>query len=127
MTEENIKEMLNGIINNGEKWECRCLKQECCSDCDYSCVKNKIWQSYKLGNAIHDDWEYRKVETWLEKTFPLGLIVGDLHMEGEKERKGATEVCKKILEKVRSIGNRLDSIVFKDIEDIIKDLGVKID
>lgn len=176
MTEEQIKEMYLEIINNSEKWECRCQKQECCSDCAFSCIENKIWQPYKLGEGIHEDWEYRKVEkwyvvketnqtfnicpyekakqynpihfegtkeecekwieehtkkTWLEERFPLGLIVDDLHMEGEKERLGATEVCKKILEEVRN--NCFDSwlpVVRDDVgnvlEHLIKELGIEI-
>lgn len=55
MTDEHIKEMLNGIINNDEKWEYTHIDR----NGDYT-----PWKPYKLGDEIHDDWEYRKVETW---------------------------------------------------------------
>lgn len=179
MTEEQKKEMLNGIINNGEKWEGRCTKKLFCfNNYNTPCEDNHKWQPYKLGDEIHDDWEYRKVETWyvfknvnfqyetlknkvgrnidklvfegtkeecekwieehtkktwLEETFPLGLIVGDLHMEGEKERKGATEVCKKILEEVkckiaekRKLGFTFVNIDAKELKEIIKELGIEV-
>lgn len=64
MTEEQIKEMLNGIINNGEEWEGR---PKYANDCDHWCslcyISGKcLWQPYKLGDEIHDNWEYRKKE-----------------------------------------------------------------
>ena len=54
MREEQIKSMLNGIINNGEKWEYRWCTADGWSN----------WKEYKLGDRIFDDYEYRKVETW---------------------------------------------------------------
>lgn len=59
MTEEQIKEMLNGIINNGEKWEGRKKTGYDPIDELYTYTE---WQPYKLGDEIHDDYEYRKVE-----------------------------------------------------------------
>lgn len=55
MTDEQIKKMLNGIINNDEKWEYTHIDR----NGDYT-----PWKPYKLGNEIHDNWEYRKVEKW---------------------------------------------------------------
>lgn len=55
MTEKQIKEMLSGIINNGEKWEYTHIDR----NGDYT-----PWKLYKLGEAIYENWEYRKVEKW---------------------------------------------------------------
>lgn len=54
MTEEQIKEMLNGIINNDEKWEYRWCTADGWSS----------WKDYKLGYEIYDNYEYRKVDVW---------------------------------------------------------------
>lgn len=90
MTEEQIKEMLNGIINNGEKWEYRWCTADGWSN----------WKDYKLGYEIFDDYEYRKVETW--------YVYGEMGLEpfiskedrnsGTKLFKGTKEDCEKWIE-----------------------------
>lgn len=171
MIEEQIKEMLNGIINNGEKWEGRPKYANVCDQkCSLCHISGKcLWQPYKLGDEIHADWEYRKVETWCvfkckDNIYLRGkkeILENDrieLIFEGTKEecesyikehtkkswleeyikltvtkrhRKNdvvidITEVCKKILEEVKKSNNILGSIVYKDVEDIIKDLGIEL-
>lgn len=123
MTDEQIKEMLNGIINNGEKWECRPIEIE-----DYVDISSDDWQPYKLGDEIHADWEYRKVKTWLEEK--LSFYDQDCeseYNEGGKDgyKAGATEVCKKILEEADNRFNHNTS-VYSILEDIIKDLGIEL-
>lgn len=65
-TEEEIKQMLYGIIVDGEIWEyvvlecpedCKSVHSGCALDCK---IKNK-WQTYKLGEAINPKYAYRKV------------------------------------------------------------------
>lgn len=104
MTEEHIKEMLNGIINNGEKWECRalphcgiCFEEHCQTLCAHK------WQPYKLGDEIHADWEYRKVETWC-----VFKCKDNIYLRGKKEIlendhielifEGTKEECEKWIE-----------------------------
>ena len=124
MTQEQIKGMLNGIINNGEKWECRpIIKANNAFDLEEKQNRyNFKYEPYKLGDEIHADWEYRKVKNWYEdylKLFPKS---------GQKEtcRIVCKEVTKKILEEVKKSNNILGSIVYKDVEDIIKDLGIEL-
>lgn len=118
MTDEQIKEMLNGIINNGEKWECReCNELDTRTDLN----KHKFeWQPYKIGEGIHEDWEYRKVETWLEEYLYSNY--------GENAqyyiRIGAKEVCKKILEEMEN--RALSSVSATTLRNIFKDLGIEL-
>lgn len=62
MTENEIKEMLNGIINNDEKWECR--KEIGYDQIDELYIYSE-WKPYKLGDEIRSDYEYRKVEKYI--------------------------------------------------------------
>ena len=66
-TEEEIKQMLYGIITDDEIWEymilecpedCKSVHSSCAFDCN---IKNK-WQTYKLGEAISPKYAYRKVD-----------------------------------------------------------------
>ena len=66
-TEEEIRQMLYGIIVNGEIWEymvlgcpedCKSVHSGCALDCK---IKNK-WQTYELGEAISPKYAYRKVD-----------------------------------------------------------------
>lgn len=59
MTENEIKEMLLDIINNGAEYECRFE-----GDRGDPPFNNKEWIPYNLGEEIHIDWGYRKVEKW---------------------------------------------------------------
>ena len=54
MTENEIKEMLNDIINNGAEYECRFIAG----------LNPHTWKPYKLGEGINEFYEYRKVEKW---------------------------------------------------------------
>lgn len=65
MTDEQVKSMLKDIINNGSEYECK-PNFECDTDgCDICRYKGYCdWRPYKLGDEIHPDWEYRKVEKW---------------------------------------------------------------
>lgn len=172
MTDEEIKEMLNGIINNGEKWECRpVIKANNAFDLEEKQNRyNFKYEPYKLGEEIHKDWEYRKVEVWcvfqwyksgnyhLQRTEILNDNYDYIIMfEGTKEecekwieyhtnktwldeRKsclsvsfskevingysaGVTEVCKKVLEDIRT-HEGIEQLTKFYIAEIIKDLGV---
>ena len=57
MKEKEIKEMLGGIINNNEKWECRPIKKA-----GYINITGYKWRPFILGDKINDNWEYRKCE-----------------------------------------------------------------
>ena len=91
MTEEQKKEMLNGIINNGEKWECRKVVTTVAFGVDL----HSDWLPYKLGDEIHSNWEYRKVEKWYvvketNQTFTIcsyekAKQYNSIHFEGSKE------------------------------------------
>lgn len=60
MTKLEIENMLLDIINNGAEYECRPIGK--CSHC----VKCRLcdWRDYKLGDKIHDNFEYSKKEKW---------------------------------------------------------------
>lgn len=170
MTEEQIKEMLNGIINNGEKWECiPPFKQEPRG------MSAHCWQPYKLGDEIHNDYEYRKIKTWFvyghvnnfkltsefdttlniwhkgskeecekwieentkKKTWLEEYLIQNLLNKNsiayEETRYGITNVCKKILEKVRGkiaekqkLGFSFSNIDSEELKEIIKELGVEL-
>lgn len=60
MTENEIKIMLNGIINNNEVWEYRCSSKNECSTCMIGKCTIKNWKPYRLGYAINPNFEYRK-------------------------------------------------------------------
>lgn len=55
MTENEIKEMLKDIIDNGAEYEYTCKD----SNGDYC-----LYRKYKLGMEIYSYYEFRKVEKW---------------------------------------------------------------
>lgn len=57
MTEKEKRNMLQSVIN-GDEWECR---ENMTSEFDEPSYTD--WKPYKLGEAIHDDWQYRKALT----------------------------------------------------------------
>lgn len=124
MTDKQIKEMLNGIINNGEEWECRPIEIE-----DYVDISSDDWQPYKLGDEIHADWKYRKVElkkkSWLKERYPTEHEDIQTVSKHLAFREVAKEVCKKILEEAGNWFNHSTS-VYSILEDIIKDLGIEL-
>lgn len=72
MIEDKIKEMLKDIIDNGTEYECRdtsCIMslsnitKDICNKCKM-CQGERLWKPYKLGEAIHENFEYRKKEKW---------------------------------------------------------------
>lgn len=73
MTETKMGEMIADIINNDARYEVKKCNRECnVSDDDLYCdCGNKKWVPYKLGDEIHLDWEYRKVEC--KKQLPDGV------------------------------------------------------
>lgn len=124
MTEEKIKEMLNGIINNGEKWEYRWCTADGWSN----------WKEYKLGYEIYDGYEYRKVEknkTWLEESMELQGYISfppgcpDYEKKKICFKKGAKEVCKKILEEVDKEHGLCSASYYLKL--IIKGLGIELE
>lgn len=60
MKEEEIKNMLSDIINNNAEYE---GKPAAKSGKTFP-PKYYLWKPYKLGDEVHPDWDYRKVETW---------------------------------------------------------------
>lgn len=85
MTENEIKEMLKDIIDNGAEYEFRWHTAYGWSD----------WKHYELGNKICDRYEYRKVEKWYvvketDQTFNISpyeraIRYNPIHFEGTKE------------------------------------------
>lgn len=67
MTENEIKEMYKSIAN-GDKWECKCNGNNTCSQCEIGTCLDETWRPFKLGEAIHENFEYRKVEKWCVTT-----------------------------------------------------------
>lgn len=63
MTKNEIKEMYKSLAN-GDDWECKCNGHNTCSQCEIEVCPYETWQPYKLGEAIRENFEYRKVETW---------------------------------------------------------------
>lgn len=117
MTEEQIKEMYLGIINNGEKWE---RKANYSDDCE--------WQLYKLGEGIHEDWEYRKVEkkTWLEEQIEKEHSEFDSYTR-IVYKASASEVCKKIMEELpKYLSESLYCEVVGNLRLVFKDLGIEL-
>ena len=108
MTEEQIKEMLNGIINNGEKWECRpIIKANNAIDLEEKQNRyNFKYEPYKLGDEIHDDWEYRKVETLYvastdrdeEGHIIFSIVSHQPLLDSNTYFKGTKEECEKWIE-----------------------------
>lgn len=116
MTEEQIKEMLNGIINNGEKWEYRWCTADGWSN----------WKDYKLGYEIFDNYEYRKVEkkTWLEEYLAINF---DNKIEAHNSKIDIENVCKKILEELpKYLSESLYCEVVGNLRLVFKDLGIKL-
>lgn len=180
MTNSDIREMISDIVNNNAEYEVKKCNRQCnvVDDGLYCCCEYKKWIPYKLGDEIHSDCEYRKVEKWYVyesgdtyetrtyKTEPLpkGCEKYTHLFEGTKEecdewikennnktwldeRKsclsvsfskevingysaGATEICKKILEKANGMNKQLDryhKINIIELESIIKELGIYIE
>lgn len=128
MKEEQIKEMLNGIINNDEKWECRHSVQVNKS-IDFPEYEWSNWQTYKLGEEIHEDWEYRKVEkkTWLEEYLNINC---DDKIEAHNSKIDIENTCKQILEEMENkLPNYIDEGLnpfLKRVKQIITDLGIEL-
>lgn len=142
MTEKQIKEMLNGIINNGEKWECRpkgyyCSEEQKYVDkqCDYDACGHTCrddcyddWHPYKLGDEIHKDWEYRKEEhtkkTWLEEYLDFNC---DSKIEAHNFKIDIKNVCKKIMEELpKYLSESLYCEVVGNLRLVFKDLGIEL-
>lgn len=68
---EGKREIIEGLLKN-EIWEAKPLY--CKAACPVGCSMNRKncdrvydymqWKRVKLGDAIHDNYEYRKLETW---------------------------------------------------------------
>lgn len=96
MTEEQKKEMLNGIINNGEKWECR---QKTGYDPIDELYTYTEWQPYKLGDDIHNDYEYRKIKTWFVYDYVNNFkLTSEFDTTLNAWHKGTKEECEKWIE-----------------------------
>lgn len=59
MTSIEIKVMLKDIIDNDVQYECRPNTILLSNPPQFP-----EWEEYRLGDEIHSDWEYRKVEKW---------------------------------------------------------------
>lgn len=77
MTENEIKEMYKSLAN-GDDWECKCNGYNNCTHCEVGFCPDENWRPYKLGEAIHENFEYRKIEKWCVTTqkeiFELDLL-----------------------------------------------------
>lgn len=65
MTENEIREMVKDVLLNDALYEgkhplthCINSEKDGCSEC------GKCWSKYKIGDEVHSDWEYRKVEKY---------------------------------------------------------------
>lgn len=84
------------------------------------------WDEIYQGKSKKDceDWLDKNVP-WIDINFPLGQVVDDMHIEGEKERLGVTKVCKKLLEIAQQkCETSNDTFSKKDLAQWIKSLGV---
>lgn len=54
-------------VASGVKWECRCKGDRSCSDCEIGrTCPDENWRPYRIGEAIHPDFEYRQcLDSWV--------------------------------------------------------------
>ena len=86
MTENQIKNMLSDIINNGAEYECRHLCGECDykrKNCDDTCtMTDRLWNKYHLGEEVRSDYEYRKVIKYVVIMFHNRYLMYDKSIVG---------------------------------------------
>lgn len=99
MTETEIKNMLKDIVCSNIEYEGKpnlTCDPDGCSCCRYKGYCG--WRPYKLGEEIHLDWTYRKVEKWHVYKIGVGYKRFSSKSDEDPLFSGSKEECDKWIE-----------------------------